>query len=73
VAAVRGRLIWRLGEVVKPARMLRTKSLFIEVLGWEGHKAGQHVDVRLTAENGYQAQRSYSIASAPEAMDGSSS
>jgi ferredoxin-NADP reductase len=36
------------------------------VPGWEGHKAGQHVDVRLTAEDGYQAQRSYSIASAPE-------
>jgi ferredoxin-NADP reductase len=60
-------LIWRLGEVVKTAaRTPRTKSLFIEVPGWEGHKAGQHVDVRLTAEDGYQAQRSYSIASAPE-------
>ena len=34
--------------------------------GWPGHVAGQHVDVRLTAEDGYQAQRSYSIASAPE-------
>ena len=34
--------------------------------GWDGHRAGQHVDVRLTAEDGYQAQRSYSIASAPE-------
>jgi ferredoxin-NADP reductase len=33
---------------------------------WSGHRAGQHVDVRLTAEDGYQAQRSYSIASAPE-------
>ncbi len=44
----------------------RTKSLVLEVSGWEGHKAGQHVDVRLTAEDGYQAQRSYSIASAPE-------
>ena len=44
----------------------RTRSLFLEVPGWEGHKAGQHVDVRLTAEDGYQAQRSYSIASAPE-------
>jgi ferredoxin-NADP reductase len=33
---------------------------------WQGHRAGQHVDVRLTAEDGYQAQRSYSIASAPE-------
>jgi ferredoxin-NADP reductase len=38
----------------------------LDVPGWEGHKAGQHVDVRLTAEDGYQAQRSYSIASAPE-------
>src|SRR4051812_32968569 len=37
--------------------------------GWPGHRAGQHVDVRLTAEDGYQAQRSYSIASAPD--DGS--
>jgi ferredoxin-NADP reductase len=36
------------------------------VPGWSGHRAGQHVDVRLTAEDGYQAQRSYSIASAPE-------
>jgi ferredoxin-NADP reductase len=44
----------------------RTKSLVLEVPGWEGHKAGQHLDVRLTAEDGYQAQRSYSIASAPE-------
>jgi len=44
----------------------RTKSLVLEAPGWEGHKAGQHVDVRLTAEDGYQAQRSYSIASAPE-------
>jgi ferredoxin-NADP reductase len=33
------------------------------VRGWTGHRAGQHVDIRLTAENGYQAQRSYSIAS----------
>jgi ferredoxin-NADP reductase len=44
----------------------RTKSLALEVSGWEGHRADQHVDVRLTAEDGYQAQRSYSIASAPE-------
>ena len=44
----------------------RTKSLVLDVPGWEGHRAGQHVDVRLTAEDGYQAQRSYSIASAPE-------
>jgi ferredoxin-NADP reductase len=44
----------------------RTKSIVLEVAGWAGHRSGQHVDVRLTAEDGYQAQRSYSIASAPE-------
>ena len=43
------------------------KTLAFEVPDWPGHLAGQHVDVRLTAEDGYQAQRSYSIASAPEA------
>jgi len=37
----------------------------LDVPGWTGHRAGQHVDIRLTAEDGYQAQRSYSIASAP--------
>ena len=61
------RLVWRVGEVVETSPQTpRTKSLFLEVPGWEGHRAGQHVDVRLTAEDGYQAQRSYSIASAPE-------
>jgi len=40
-------------------------TLVLDVPGWPGHHAGQHVDVRLTAEDGYQAQRSYSIASAP--------
>ncbi|HVU76576.1 MAG TPA: ferredoxin reductase [Gaiellaceae bacterium] len=44
----------------------RTKSIAFELDRWPGHRAGQHVDVRLTAEDGYQAQRSYSIASAPE-------
>ena len=42
------------------------KTLALDVEGWPGHRAGQHVDVRLTAEDGYQAERSYSIASAPE-------
>ena len=42
------------------------RSVRLDVPGWRGHRAGQHVDVRLTAEDGYQAQRSYSIASAPE-------
>ena len=40
-------------------------GLVLETDGWTGHRAGQHVDVRLTAEDGYQAERSYSIASAP--------
>ena len=63
----RRKLLWRIGEVIETRpETLRTKSIFLEVPGWEGHKAGQHVDVRLTAEDGYQAQRSYSIASAPE-------
>ena len=44
----------------------RAKSLMLELPQWPGHRAGQHVDVRLTAEDGYQAERSYSIASAPE-------
>lgn len=44
----------------------RVRTLVLDVPGWPGHQAGQHVDVRLTAEDGYQALRSYSIASAPE-------
>ena len=44
----------------------RVASLVLQVPHWQGHDAGQHVDIRLTAEDGYQAQRSYSIASAPE-------
>ncbi len=42
------------------------RTLALDVPGWPGHRAGQHVDVRLTAEDGYEAQRSYSIASPPE-------
>jgi ferredoxin-NADP reductase len=61
------RLSWRLADVVEVVlETPRTKSLVLDVPDWEGHKAGQHVDVRLTAPDGYQAQRSYSIASAPE-------
>ena len=44
----------------------RVRSIVLDPPDWVGHLAGQHVDVRLTAEDGYQAQRSYSIASAPE-------
>ena len=42
------------------------RTLELDVPEWSGHRAGQHLDVRLTAEDGYQAERSYSIASAPE-------
>ena len=44
----------------------RVKSLLFEITGWQGHLPGQHVDIRLIGEDGYQAQRSYSIASPPE-------
>jgi ferredoxin-NADP reductase len=47
----------------------RVRTLVLDVPGWPGHYAGQHVDVRLTADDGYQAQRSYSIASAPDDSD----
>ncbi|HLI55841.1 MAG TPA: FAD-binding oxidoreductase, partial [Actinomycetota bacterium] len=62
-----GRLIWQLGEVVamRP-ETARAKSITFALPNWMGHRAGQHVDVRLTAEDGYQAERSYSIASPPE-------
>jgi ferredoxin-NADP reductase len=62
-AAVRGRLTWLLAEVehvTEEAPGVRT--IAFHVSGWPGHVPGQHVDVRLTAEDGYQAQRSYSIA-----------
>jgi len=44
----------------------RARTIVLDAEGWPGHKAGQHLDVRLTADDGYQAQRSYSIASGPE-------
>lgn len=48
------------------AETAQAVRLVLDVDGWPGHVAGQHVDVRLTAEDGYTASRSYSIASAPE-------
>jgi len=61
------RLEWQLAQVREiVVETIRVKSLRIHVTGWQGHRPGQHVDIRLTAEGGYQAQRSYSIASAPE-------
>jgi ferredoxin-NADP reductase len=66
-AAVRRRLTWQLARVVElVSENARTKSIVLDAPDWPGHLAGQHVDVRLTAEDGYQAERSYSIASAPE-------
>jgi ferredoxin-NADP reductase len=65
--AVLGRLSWQLGTVVELLpETTGVKSIVLELPAWAGHRAGQHVDVRLTAEDGYQAQRSYSIASGPE-------
>ncbi len=65
--AVRGRLTWQVataGAVMDETASVRTIDL--EVPGWTGHHAGQHLDVRLTADDGYVAERSYSIASAPD-------
>jgi ferredoxin-NADP reductase len=65
--ALLGRLIWRAAEVVElRPETSQTKTITFDVPGWPGHHAGQHVDVRLTAEDGYQAERSYSIASATD-------
>src|SRR5437867_10572545 len=64
---VLGRLNWQFGEVLATqVETARTKSIRLAVPTWMGHRPGQHVDVRLTAEDGYQAERSYSIASPPE-------
>ena len=64
--ALPGRLTWQLGRVLELVdETPRSKSIALELPDWRGHRAGQHVDVRLTAGDGYQAQRSYSIASAP--------
>jgi ferredoxin-NADP reductase len=63
------RLAWRQAEVVeRVAETPRATTLVLDVPGWPGHRAGQHVDIRLTADDGYQAQRSFSIASPPEAL-----
>src|SRR5215469_7144746 len=62
-----GRLSWQLGAVVATrAETARARSITLAMPSWMGHRPGQHVDVRLTAEDGYQVERSYSIASPPE-------
>lgn len=58
---------WRIGTLIKSEQTASDiKSLFFEIPEWPGHAAGQHCDFRLTAETGYQAQRSYSLASVPD-------
>jgi ferredoxin-NADP reductase len=67
IEVVRG---WRAAEVRERIRETPSATtLVLDVPGWPGHRAGQHLDLRLTADDGYQAQRSYSIASAPEDDD----
>ncbi len=66
-AAVLGRLSWRVGTVVALRDETPTaRTIVLDVPGWAGHVAGQHVDLRLTAPDGYSTERSYSIASAPD-------
>ena len=63
----RSRIRWRLATVLDlMAETPRAETIALDVPEWPGHAAGQHVDVRLTAEDGYQTERSYAIASAPE-------
>jgi ferredoxin-NADP reductase len=64
----RGPLVWRTATVAAVKEETpHARTLSLTVRGWPGHRAGQHVDLRLTADDGYQAQRSYSVSSAPEA------
>lgn len=68
-AAVQRRLSWLLAEVVDSiTETPRVRTIVLDCPGWAGHLPGQHLDIRLTAEDGYQAQRSYSIAT-PEAEE----
>lgn len=64
-----GRLTWLIADVVEIIdETRRVRSLVLSIPGWPGHRAGQHVDVRLTAEDGYRTERSYSVSSAPDGM-----
>jgi len=65
-AATSGRIVWRIATVAEVMpETPRTRTVIFDVPEWPGHRAGQHVDVRLTAADGYQTERSYSIASPP--------
>ncbi|MEV4813583.1 FAD-binding oxidoreductase [Micromonospora avicenniae] len=65
-AAVPGRLTWQPATVAAArAETATARTLVLDVDGWTGHVPGQHIDVKLTAPDGYTAHRSYSISSAP--------
>jgi len=65
-AALLGRLTWRVATVSEVVdETPRVRTLMLDIPEWPGHVAGQHVDVRLTAEDGYRAERAYSLACAP--------
>ena len=61
--AVRRRAPWRVGTVhAVRSETATARTIVLDVPGWPGHVAGQHVDIRLTAPDGYRAERAYSIA-----------
>jgi ferredoxin-NADP reductase len=65
--AVPERPTWQMSSVIElVSETPRARSIVLEVPDWPGHRPGQHIDIRLTASDGYQAQRSYAVASAPE-------
>ena len=65
-AALRGRLTWQTATVkAVSAETPSVVTIELDVPDWAGHRAGQHLDVRLTADDGYEAEREYSLASAP--------
>jgi ferredoxin-NADP reductase len=65
--ALRRRLTWQIAKVrAVTAETASVRTITLDVPDWPGHQAGQHLDIRLTAEDGYVAERSYSIASAPD-------
>jgi ferredoxin-NADP reductase len=67
-AALRGRLTWQVADLVERIdETPQVRSLVLDVPNWPGHQPGQHVDVRLTAADGYRAERSYSIATPADA------
>ncbi|MET9633276.1 ferredoxin reductase [Lentzea sp. NPDC006480] len=69
-AAVSGRLTWRVASLAAASDLTKSaRSLVFDVPDWPGHLPGQHVDLRLTAEDGYSVQRSYSISSASDRVE----